>query len=185
MLPANPNVEDIPVIPNPLHPAVVHFPIVFAVLLPFIAAGALWAIRRGTTPRRAWLFPLALAAALTLSSVVALKSGQAQEDRVENIVGERAVHGHEEAAELFLVLSGVLLAVAVVGLAPGLAGRAARIVATVGALGLLGAGYRVGASGGELVYRHGAASVYALQAGHASVPGAPTNPEARGERRER
>jgi hypothetical protein len=173
MLPANPNVEDIPVIPNPLHPAVVHFPIVFAVLLPFIAAGALWAIRRGTTPRRAWLFPLVLAAALTLSAVVAVKSGQAQEDRVENIVGERAVHGHEEAAELFLVLSGVLLAVAVVGLTPGLVGRAARIVATLGTLAVLGAGYRVGASGGELVYRHGAASVYALQAGAPSVPDAP------------
>lgn len=184
MFPANPNVEDIPVIPNPLHPAVVHFPIVFAVLLPFIAAGALWAIRRGTTPRRAWLFPLALAAALTLSAIVAVKSGQAQENRVENIVGERPVHGHEEAAELFLVLSGLLLAVAVVGLAPGLVGRAARIVATVGTLGVLGAGYQVGASGGELVYHHGAASVYALQGGQVSSPSTSTNPEARGEREE-
>jgi hypothetical protein len=184
MLPANPNMEDIPVIPNPLHPAVVHFPIVFAVLLPFIAAGALWAIRRGTTPRRAWLFPLALAAALTLSAVVAVKSGQAQEDRVENLVGERAVHGHEEAAEVFLVLSGVLLAVAAVGLAPGLAGRAARIVATLGTIGVLGAGYRVGASGGELVYRHGAASVYALQGGQNSGPAAPPTREVRGEREE-
>jgi hypothetical protein len=173
MLPANPNVEDIPVIPNPLHPAVVHFPIVFAVLLPFIAVGALWAIRRGTTPRRAWLFPLVLAVALTLSAVVAVKSGQAQEDRVENTVGEGLVHGHEEAAELFLVLSGALLAVAVVGLTPGLVGRAARIVATLGTLAVLGAGYRVGASGGELVYRHGAASVYALQHSQTGVGGAP------------
>jgi uncharacterized membrane protein len=152
-------------IPNPLHPAIVHFPIVFAVLLPIVAVAALWAIRRGTPVRRAWLFPLVLAAALSVSAFVAVKSGQAQADRVENVVGEGAVHGHEEAAELFLVLSGVLLAVVAVGLAPGVAGRAARTVATLAALGLLAAGYRVGASGGDLVYRHGAASVYALQTG--------------------
>lgn len=166
-------------IPDPLHPAVVHFPIVFAVLLPFITAGALWAIRRGAIPRRAWLFPLALAATLTVSALVAVKSGQAQEDRVETIVGERAVQGHEEAAELFLVLSGVLLAVMAAGMAPGVMGRAARIVAALGAIGLLGAGYRVGASGGDLVYRHGAASVYALQNGQMSAPDAPANSQAR------
>lgn len=164
-------------IPNPLHPAIVHFPIVFAVLLPFVAVGALWMIRRGTAARRAWLFPLALAGVLTLSAFVAVKSGQAQESRVEDVVGERAVHGHEEAGELFLVLSGVLLAVAAVGMAPGVAGRAARIVATLGAVAVLGAGYRVGASGGELVYRHGAASVYALQGGAAATPAAPQGRE--------
>jgi uncharacterized membrane protein len=165
------------VIPNPLHPAIVHFPIVFAVLLPFIAAGALWMIRRGAAARRAWLFPLGLAAALAVSAFVAVKSGQAQENRVEDVVGERAVHAHEEAAELFLVLSSVLLAVAAVGLAPGVAGRAARIVATLGAVALLGAGYRVGASGGELVYRHGAGSVYALQSGARTGPLAPEGRE--------
>lgn len=36
-------------LPNPLHPSIVHFPVVLAFLLPLFAAGALWAIRLGAT----------------------------------------------------------------------------------------------------------------------------------------
>jgi len=156
-------------IPNPLHPSLVHFPIVFAVLLPLVAIGALWMIRRGAAARRAWLLPVALAGALTLSAFLAVQTGKAQEERVEDVVGRQPLHSHEESAELFMVLSGVLVVVTAVGLAPGLAGRAARIVATLGAFALLGAGYNVGRSGGELVYQHGAASVYASQRGAGEV----------------
>ena len=86
-------------------------------------------------------------------------------------MAERAIHGHEEAAERFLVLSGVLLLVAAVGLAPRTVGHAARLLAAVGAVGLLAAGVQVGHSGGELVYRHGAASAYANGGGDgARVP---------------
>ena len=49
-------------LPDPLHPAVVHFPIVLMVLLPFVAASALWAIRRGARPVRAWAVPVGAAA---------------------------------------------------------------------------------------------------------------------------
>ena len=144
----------------PLHPVVVHFPIVLSVLLPISALVALWAIRKGTTPRWAWALPVAIAAALTASAYVATETGEQEEDRVERVVTERAIHGHEEAAERFLVLSGVLLVVAGVGLVPRTVGEAARLLTTVGAFGLLAAGVQVGHSGGELVYRHGAASAY-------------------------
>jgi uncharacterized membrane protein len=59
-------------LPNPLHPAIVHFPIVLAFQLPIFALGALWAIRHGARFRRAWLVPVALSAALVLSSWVAV-----------------------------------------------------------------------------------------------------------------
>lgn len=36
----------------PLHPLVVHFPGVLAVLLPISVVIALWVIRKGATPRR-------------------------------------------------------------------------------------------------------------------------------------
>ena len=147
-------------LPNPLHPAVVHFPIVLAFLLPLFAIGALVAIRRGARPLRAWSLPLALAAALTLSSWVAVQTGEAQDERVERVVAEQPLDTHEEAAELFLTLSGVLLLVSAMGLARGVVGRAGRITATVGAVALVVAAARVGHSGGELVYRHGAASAY-------------------------
>lgn len=160
----------------PLHPLAVHFPVVLSVLFPISALVALWAIRKGTTPRWAWALPVALAAALTVSAWVATETGEQEEDRVEQVVAERAIHGHEEAAERFLVLSGVLLLVAAVGLVPRTVGRAARLVTTVGALGLLGAGVQVGHSGGELVYRHGAASAYTDGTG--AGPGGRLDPSA-------
>lgn len=144
----------------PLHPLVVHFPVVLVVILPISVIVALWAIRKGSTPRKAWAVPLAVAAALALSSWVATQTGQAQEERVEDVVARGALHGHEEAAERFLVLSGVLLLVAGTGLLRGTVGRAARIVTAAGAVGLVGAGVQVGHSGGVLVYREGAASAY-------------------------
>ncbi len=166
-------------LPNPLHPAIVHFPIALVVLLPFFALGALWAIRRGASARRVWLVPTALAAALTLSAFVALRTGQAQGEKVEHAVGEKIVDAHEEAAERFLVLSGVLLVITGVGLAGGVVGRSARLVSTVAALGLVVAGVQVGRSGGELVYKHGAASVYAAAPGSAAAAArAPTTPAA-------
>jgi hypothetical protein len=147
-------------LPSPLHPAVVHFPLVFAVLLPLAVIAALFAIRRGSRPLRAWAFPLALSTALTGSAWVALETGEAEEDRVEAFVGEAPIHEHEEAAERFLLLAGLVTLVAGVGLASSTVGTAARIVASVGALAVLVAGIQVGAAGGRLVYEHGAAQAY-------------------------
>jgi len=144
----------------PLHPLVVHFPIVLVMLLPISMAIALWMIRKGTTPRRVWSVPLAFAAALALSAWVATETGESQEDRVERVVTRGALHGHEEAAERFLVLSGVLMLVTAAGFARGNIGRAARLVSAAGALGLVVAGVQVGHSGGTLVYREGAANAY-------------------------
>jgi hypothetical protein len=151
-------------IPDPLHPAVVHFPLVLVFLVPAAAVLAVWAIRRGADARRIWAIPLTLAAALDLSAFVALRTGEAEEDRVEMVVPEAALHAHEEAAERFLVLSGVLLLVAAAGLGRGDLGRAARLVTIVGALGLIGAGVQVGDAGGKLVYEHNAGSAYADRA---------------------
>lgn len=147
-------------LPDPLHPAVVHFPVVLVVLLPLVVLGALWAIRRGAAPARAWAIPVATAALLSLSAWAALKTGEGQEERVEKVVPEPALHTHEEDAERFLALSGVLVVIMGAGLIRGRLGQAARVVATAGAFGLVVAGVAVGHSGGELVYKHGAASAY-------------------------
>lgn len=150
-------------LPEPLHPAVVHFPIVLALLLPIGAAVALWRIRRGTSWRRAWSVPVALAAALALSTWAAVQTGEAQDERVERVVPEQALDTHEDAAELMLTMSGVLLVVTAAGLAGGLVGKASRIAATAGALGLVVSAVVVGHSGGQLVYKYNAASAYTGQ----------------------
>ena len=54
-------------LPDPLHPAVVHLPIALAVLVPLLAAGGLLAIRSGFLPARAWL-AVALVQALLAGS---------------------------------------------------------------------------------------------------------------------
>ena len=145
----------------PLHPMVVHFPIVLAILLPLFAVGALYAISRNARPMRAWALPLAVTVILLVSAFVATRTGEAEEERVEKAVPENVLHLHEEAAERFLVIAGVVALVAVAGLAHGVVGSAARLVATAGSLVIVFAGYQVGKAGGELVYSHNAASVYA------------------------
>ena len=147
-------------IPNPLHPAVVHLPVAIAVLVPIVAVGALIFIKRGTRPRVAWGLTVALLFALLLSGWVALQTGEQQEERVEDVVGDAPIHAHEEAAELFMLTTGAVLAIGLAGFAPGRVGRAGRWAATLGTAAILGAGWNVGHSGGMLVYRDGAATAY-------------------------
>lgn len=169
----------------PLHPLVVHFPIVLSVLFPISVVVALWTIRKGARPRRAWAVPVTMAAALTASAYAAILTGQREEERVERVVTEDVISRHEESAERFLVLAGVVLLVAGAGLLPRTVGQAARLVTAAGALGLVAAGVQVGHSGGTLVYKHGAASAYTDTAG--GVDAAPSadavTPTERGARR--
>lgn len=160
-------------LPEPLHPAVVHFPIVLAAILPMAAVAAWVLIRRGAPVRKAWTPVLLLAALLWGSASVAVRTGEAEEEVVEEVVAEAPIHEHEEAAELFLPLSLGLLALVAAGLTSGRVGRATRGLATLASVALLIAAYRVGHTGGQLVYEHGAASAYAISsaAGAAGEPG--------------
>ncbi len=148
------------ILPNPLHPAVVHFPIVFALLVPLFAIGALVMIQRKARPLRAWGLATALFVALSFSAWAAVETGEDTSETVESVVAEAPLETHEEAAENFLRLSVLITVIAMAGLAPGRVGQGARLAAAMGALVLLVAGWRVGHSGGALVYQHGAASAY-------------------------
>jgi uncharacterized membrane protein len=151
-------------LPDPLHPAIVHFPLVLAFLLPIFAGGAVWAIRRGARARRAWSIPVAAASVLLASAWMAVETGDAQGERVERVVAEQPLETHEEMAETFLTMAvGVSVFVAA-GLLGGIVGGAARLATLVGSLALVAGALRVGHSGSQLVYRYGAANAY--------VPGA-------------
>lgn len=95
-----------------------------------------------------------------MSGWVALQTGQAEEEKVEEVVSENAIETHEEAAEGFLVATGMVLLLASAGLLRGRPGTVARGLATLGTVALIGAGYNVGHSGGALVYSEGAATAY-------------------------
>ncbi len=147
-------------LPDPLHPIVVHFPVVLSILLPFAAAAALWSIRAGARPVRAWSVAIAFAAALTVSAWVAVKTGEDQEERVEDVVGEARLDAHADAGKVLLYASVGVLAVLALGLMPGDKGRMARYVGAVGTLTVAAAAFKVGMTGGDLVYKYDAASVY-------------------------
>ena len=150
--------------PDPLHPAVVHLPLALAVLLPGLAALGAWVISRNILPPRAWAVIVLLQVLLVGSGWLAAETGEEQEDRVERVVAERHIETHEEAAERFLVLAAFALVPIGAGLFAGRRGHAARVTGVLATLFVLGAAVSVGHSGGELVYTHGAAAAYAVDA---------------------
>ncbi len=144
------------------HPKLVHVPMALGVLMPLIAGGLLLAWWRGWLTRRGWFIAIALQAVLVASGVLALRSGEAEEERVEDVVAERLIEAHEESAEAFVWASGGVLAVMLMAAALGSrrAGLPTAVAATLGTLVVLGLGYRTGQAGGSLVYEHGAAQAY-------------------------
>ena len=153
----------------PLHPAVVHFPVVLAMLLPVVALAAALVVRRGGDARKTWLPVVIVAAGLAVSSFVAVRTGQAEEDTVEAVVPESAIHEHEERAELFFPLTVALLVVTAAGLASGQVATVARWTSVGAALAVAGVGFAVGHSGGELVYVHNAGAAYVSGADQGGV----------------
>lgn len=146
-----------------LHPKLVHFPIALAVLMPLVAGGLTLALFREWLPKRAWLLAVALQLILVGTGFASMKTGEADAEAVERVVAETYVEAHEEAAEVFVWVALAALipfALTVVVRNPRVA-RLSAVAATVATLVVLGLGYRVGEAGGNLVYRHNAAAVYA------------------------
>ncbi|MEQ9104767.1 MAG: DUF2231 domain-containing protein [Rhodothermales bacterium] len=147
-------------LPDPLHPAVVHMPIAMAVLAPVLVLVALVLIRKTGSIVAPWLPVVVVALMMGGSAYMALETGEDEEDRVEQVVSRDAIHEHEERAELFLWSAVVLAVVALGGLLKGKWGSMFRWTALAVCLVALVLAVRVGGSGGELVYDHGAASAY-------------------------
>jgi len=146
--------------PEPLHPAVVHFPIVLAFLAPLAAVALLWAIQSGRLTRQAWVWVVVLQAAVMTTGWLAAEAGEREEERVERVVAEERIEEHEEGAERFLAIAGLALVIAFAGVLREPVGSVARALTVVAGVVALGAVAAVGHSGGELVYRHGAALAY-------------------------
>jgi hypothetical protein len=146
----------------PLHPQIVHLPIALAVVMPIVAGGLLAAWWAGALPRRVWIVAVALQALLVTGGIVALRTGEGEEERVERLVGKDPIEVHEEAAEAFVWTAGAVLLLAVAASMVGgeVAARRLAAATTVGTLVVFLLAYRTGAAGGRLVYQHGAANAY-------------------------
>lgn len=146
----------------PLHPALVHLPLGLALVMPFLALIATWALWTGRAPRRTWAIIVALQTVLLAAGLVALRTGEAQEDRVEAIVGEAALARHESAAQQFVWATAFTLALAAAGLLlrQSRTMRSAMVLTALASAAVTGLALRTGHAGGRLVYVHGAASAY-------------------------
>lgn len=146
----------------PLHPAVVHLPIGIVFLLPLLTIFMAALVYRWSARRQTFLVLIFLHLALVGSSYAALETGEDEEHKVEKIVAESAIESHEERAEVFMIGTVVVLILSFGLLLPttGVLLKLALSLLLIGQLALLALGYRVGHSGGELVYIHGAAEAY-------------------------
>jgi len=136
-----------------------------AAVAPLIAAGLAAALARGLVDKRTWAVVIVLQAIVVLGGFAAMNTGEAEEETVERVVDERWIEEHEERAEPFVWSAGITLVLATSVLVLGPARIATAAAATVlGTVVTLVLAYRVGHAGGELVFKHGAASAYATPA---------------------
>jgi uncharacterized membrane protein len=159
----------------PLHALIVHMPIALTILVPLFAVLALFLGKRIMKPHVAWTLPVGMLALLLASGVAADKTGEQQEDRVEQVVPKSAIHEHEEAAELFLLVTAGVLVLAAGGLMSNSLGKTMRVVGAAGTLAVLAAGWNVGHSGGKLVYQHNAGAAYSTTVGATGSPATPAD----------
>jgi uncharacterized membrane protein len=152
-------------LPDPLHPAIVHFPIVLILLGTAIAAAAL------AFPRTAlaW-FSAAILASGAMGAVAATWSGDEDEDKAEHsgAAAKQVFEEHEEWGERArnaAILAALAAAAAAVSRKrlPGFS----RVMAALTAIVALAASWCVieaGHYGGQLVYQHGVGVKLAGQA---------------------
>ncbi len=153
-------------IPNPLHPAIVHFPIVLILLGTLVAVGAVFFKR--------WHFPVISAVLFALGGVGAVAatwSGEEDGEKVksESPAFEETMDQHEEWGERTrnAAILAAMLGIGSVALARKFP-RVAQGASIATAVVAIGASYCVaetGHYGGQLVYKHGAGVNTAANAG--------------------
>lgn len=146
---------------NPsFHAFAVHTPIGISLVLPIVIALLAFFVLRRRTDKRVWWIVVFLATAVTVGAFVASSSGEVERESLRPGVEVRALDAHESAGDRLVLASCALTALALVA---GLQKNEARHPIFYGASFLLSllvaaAALNAGMLGGELVYRHHAAT---------------------------
>lgn len=146
-------------LPNPLHPAIVHLPLALAVIVPLSLLFAVWKVKKGSALTDVWMPAVVMAFLLFVSALAATNTGESDEEVVEQVVSEQVIEAHEERAEGFTYAAGFLFLISAAGFMKARAGQAARWLSVAASVVVFVLALRVGHSGGSLVYEHGAGSV--------------------------
>ena len=139
--------------PDPLHPAVVHFPIALLIVGAGLATFAV-IFRR-------WALPAAVILVLgAAGAIVAVQTGEREEHRLPEMTGEvhEAFENHEHAGKKVRNFSLVAALLALLSVLAARSRMLARLLAAATAVVALMTAYHVaqaGHYGGALVYEHG------------------------------
>jgi uncharacterized membrane protein len=142
-------------LPNPLHPALVHFPIVLLLLGAVVAIVAVFT--------RRWHLPIAAAILFVtgaIGTIVAVQTGEREGELTnETPALEQALDQHEawaERTQVAAIVAGLLALAAVVTTRWPLVARGLGIATAAGALAASWGVIETGHYGGHLVYSHAA-----------------------------
>lgn len=145
---------------NPLHPALVHLPIGLIIILPLMTVLSYFLIKKNIMSKKGLILVVALQALLVGSSYLALQTEEQEEDRAEKFVSERVIETHEERAEAFTTVTVITLIISLFAyfyrerfFKPAFA-----VVLSFQFLVAV-LGYRVGQSGGDIVYGGGLSKI--------------------------
>jgi uncharacterized membrane protein len=165
----------------PVHPLIVHFPMALTFILPVLILVFAFMIKANKMTPKAWLIIVGLQLAVVISGYVSLETGETEEHNVEKVLSKSLIHEHEEAAEVFVgsTVLALVLSIGAFFIRKELGFPVKLVVAGIGLISCYLA-YETGKLGGELVYKHGAASAYVNEAvtegeGLLSTPGKVTS----------
>jgi uncharacterized membrane protein len=145
----------------PIHPIIVHWPLALAFLMPLLSFVFALGIKKEWIKPKFWLVIIVLQASVVGSGYLAMETGEDEEEKVEKMIDKKAIHEHEERAEVFIALSVVGLVLTIVTIL--LKEKWRPMLALLSSISLAFASFaafRTGEAGGALVYQYGAANAY-------------------------
>lgn len=143
----------------PLHPAIVHIPVGLAMLMPAVFIGLYVFIKKEKLPAAAFLIAVLLQTVLVVSAIASLRTGEAEEDRIEEagiIVPHEAIKEHEDLAKMMTGATLATLLLSGASLKKSRFSGGLQIGAIALSFAVTGLAITAGHHGGKLVYVYGA-----------------------------
>jgi len=150
----------------PVHPMIVHFPLALTFILPILILVFAYLIKTNKMAPQGWLIIIGLQLVVVATGYISLETGENEEDLVAKVLDKKLINEHEEAAEIFVgsAVIGLVLSIGVFFIRNEIQFPIKLAIAVIGLLSCYLA-FQAGSLGGELVYKHGAASAYEVTPG--------------------
>ncbi len=147
----------------PVHPMIVHFPLALTFILPILILVFAFLIKTNKMSPQGWLIIIGLQLMVVATGYISLETGENEEDLVAKVLDKKLIGEHEEAAETF-VGSTVIVLVLSIGVFFIRNEFQFPVKIAIALVGLVSCylAFLAGSLGGELVYKHGAASAYEM-----------------------